>query len=480
MKRSILCLTGLGVWLAALPASRAQELDTGPGAQLYQQMCAACHGAALQGGMAPSLADGIWLFGAGHNAIRRNIKHGIPGSAMPSFETVLTDDQINGIVDFILAAEQEAGVTKPPPPERVATLDYEVKVDLWIDGGLVIPWAIAFLDEQRALVTERPGRLRLVVEGRLQPEPIGNTPQVLHEGQGGLLDVAIDPQFAENGWVYLAYSHALERTGEPRPVAMTRLVRGRIRNHTWVDQQVIYQAPEHTYLETRHHYGSRIVFDPEGYLYFPIGDRGRGPNAQDLSLPNGKVHRIHRDGRVPEDNPFVGRPNALPTIFTFGNRNPQGLAVHPVTGRVWETEHGPLGGDEVNLLEAGANYGWPEVTHGRNYSGEKITDVRQRDDVKSPVLYWKPSIAACGLDFVQGDLFPRWKNKLLAGALRYEEVRLLDLEGDRVIHQEVILKNAGRVRDVSGGPDGAIYVVLNGPDVVLRLSPIRDVNEELD
>lgn len=480
MKQSILLLMSLCLGVSGSHSLRAQNQDAETGEQLYQRICATCHGAQLQGGQAQSLVDAIWQFGSGRGDIVRNIKHGIPDFSMPSFESALTDRQINRIVDFLLAAEKESGVTKPPPPERVTTLDYEVKVDVWVEKDLNVPWAIDFLDPHRTLITERPGRLRMVVDGVMRPEPISGTPEVLNEGQGGLLDVAVDPQFSENGWVYLSYSHALQREGERRPVAMTRLVRGRIKDNTWTDEQVIYQAPEESYVSTRHHYGCRIVFDPEGYLYFAIGERGIAPHAQDLSLPNGKVHRIHRDGTIPKDNPFVGRADALDTIFTYGNRNAQGLAVHPVTGRVWETEHGPMGGDEVNLLVAGANYGWPEVTYGRDYSGSKISDVRQREDVESPVLYWSPSIAACGLDFVRGNLFPRWKNKLLAGALKYEEVRLLDIEGDRVIHQEIILKNAGRVRDVASGPDGAIYVVLNGPDLVLRMTPIRDMNEGLE
>jgi len=330
------------------------------------------------------------------------------------------------------------------------------------------------------LVTERPGSLRLIVDGELRPEPVRGTPAVLNEGQGGLLDVAIDPGFAENGWVYLSYSHPLAVDGARRPMAMTRLVRGRIQDNQWTDEEVVFEAPAETYLGTRHHYGSRTVFDPEGHLYFSIGERGQAPHAQDLSLPNGKVHRIWPDGSIPEDNPFVNRADAMPSIFTYGNRNPQGLAVDPVTGAVWGAEHGPMGGDELNLLRPGLNYGWPITTYGRDYSGQKLTDFREKAGIESPVLYWNPSIAVCGINFVTGDLFPRWKNQLLVSALRFEEVRLLNIQHDRVLHQEVILKNAGRVRTAKCGPDGAIYVVLNGPDIILRLTPIRDVNEGLE
>jgi glucose/arabinose dehydrogenase len=390
---------------------------------------------------------------------------------MPSYEQTLSDQQINRIIEFLHGAEREAGAKPPAPPEKLETLDYYIKSEVWVDG-LETPWSIDWPDRRRALVTERPGRLRLVEDGKIHPQPIAGTPRVLNEGQGGLLDVAVDPNYSQNGWVYLAYSHALEAgAGQDRPVAMTRIVRGHIKEHAWADEQVVYEAPRESYRTTRHHYGCRIVFDPQGYLYFGIGDRGAGPDAQDLSRPNGKIHRIHRDGSVPKDNPFVGREKALATIFSYGHRNPQGLAVHPETGRVWETEHGPMGGDELNLIAPGLNYGWPEVTYGLDYSGAVISKFRRKPGMEVPNRYWTPSPALCGLDFYHGVLFPKWNNRLLSGALRFEQVELLDIEQDRVIHQEIILKNAGRVRDVACGPDGAIYVVLNRPDIIVRLTP---------
>jgi len=441
------------------------------GRSLYMERCASCHGERLQGGNAQSLVDGVWQFGSDRGYIVRNTKYGIPHLGMPSYEQTLSDRQINQIVDFLLAAERQAGAKPPAPPEKLETLDYYIKADVWVDG-LEVPWSIDWLDARRALVTERPGRLRFVEDGKMHPKPIAGTPRVLSEGQGGLLDVAVDPNYAQNGWVYLAYSHALEAgAGQGRPVAMTRIVRGRVKDHAWVDEQVVYEAPHESYRTTRHHYGCRIVFDPQGYLYFGIGDRGAGADAQNLGRPNGKIHRIHRDGSVPKDNPFVDREGALATIFSYGHRNPQGLAVHPETGRVWETEHGPMGGDELNLIAPGLNYGWPEVTYGLDYDGTVISKFRKKPGMQTPNYYWRPSPALCGLDFYHGSLFPEWNNHLLNGALRYEQVELLDIEQDRVIHVEMLLKNAGRVRDVACGPDGAIYVVLNRPDIILRLTP---------
>lgn len=462
------------LFLACLPFSAAAQ-DNSPGAKLYHQACASCHGPQLQGGSAQSLVDAVWQFGSGKSHMFRNIKYGIADFAMPAFEKSLTDPQINQVIDFILESEKSSGAKRPPPPSKLFTLDYEIKVEV-VAEGLDLPWAIDFLEENRILVTERSGRLRLIENGKLQP-PISGTPAVLAEGQGGLLDVAIDPEYARNRWIYLAYSHALSDVkGKERSPAMTRLVRGRLQNNQWKDEQVVYEAPHNLYLETRQHYGCRIVFDKDGLLYFSIGERGLAQQAQDLERPNGKIHRIHRDGTIPKDNPFLKHPKALQSIYTYGNRNPQGLAVHPLTGALWETEHGPMGGDELNRLIPGANYGWPIITYGRNYDGGVIAELREKEGLESPILYWKPSIAVCGADFVRGNKFPRWQNHLLVAALKYEELRLLDIRGDRVLHQEIILKNAGRVRDVACAPDGAIYAVLNGPDMILRLTPIRDLN----
>ena len=439
-------------------------------AALYQQYCAQCLGSDLDGGNATSLIDGIWQFGAGDSYITRNIKHGIPHLGMPSYEHAMSDEEIRSVVQYIRDIEKKEGVQRPPIPEEVETMDYFMVAETFADN-LEIPWAIDFIDENHVLITERPGRLRMVINGKLLAEPVKNTPTVLHEGQGGLMDVAVDPDYASNGWIYLAYSHALEKYQGERPPAMTRLVRGKIVDNAWSNEEVIFEAPEETYRTTRHHYGCRIVFDPWGYLYFAIGDRGAGSQAQETTLPNGKVHRIHKDGSIPETNPFLHDENAMGSLYSLGNRNIQGMAIHPATGQLWTTEHGPMGGDELNMIEWGKNYGWETITYGRNYNGTIITELTHLPGMEQPNYYWNPSIAVCGLDFYTGDLFPKWKNRLLVGALRYEEVRVLQLEDDRVLHEQVILKGAGRVRDVATGPDGAIYVVLNDPGKVLRLTP---------
>lgn len=440
--------------------------------EVFGMYCSSCHGTDLRGGNAQSLLDGIWQFGDGYGYISRNIKFGIPHLGMPSYESILSDDEVKLLVDYLYEEQLKAGAVKPDPPSQLESIDYNIKSEIWVDS-LDIPWAIVFLNKDSALVTERPGKLRIVVNGQLVGDAVAGTPGVLHEGQGGLMDVNIDNDYKNNGWIYLSYSHVIDLpTEDNRPPAMTRIVRGRIRDMIWIDEEVIYEAPFDTYRTTRHHYGSRIVFDRKGYLYFSIGDRGAKEQAQDPQRPNGKIHRIFPDGTIPADNPF--RSNGLPTLYTLGNRNPQGLSVHPETDEVWEAEHGPLGGDELNLIRKGVNYGWPVITYGSNYNGTRITEITRKEGYAQPALYWKPSIAVCGIEFCRGEAFPRWENRLLVGALKYEEVRLLNIEADRVMHQEVIVKNFGRVRDMGLDPDGNIYIVVNKPDRIIRLSPLGE------
>jgi glucose/arabinose dehydrogenase len=441
------------------------------GEAIYFERCAACHGRDLRGGNAQSMVDGVWQFG-GEGANFRNVKFGISAVGMPDYQHVLSDDQINQVLSYVNGVAKSAGIERPPLPEQLSTRDYDVRVATWIADGLEVPWSLVFADAQTAWVTERPGRLRAIREG-VPAEPVAGLPPMLAEGQGGLMDVALDPNYAENGWIYLCYSHAsLRRNDRGDRAAMTRVIRGRVRDNAWCDEQTLFEADDASYRFTRHHFGARLAFDREGLLYFAIGDRGQDPEAQDLSLPNGKIHRIMADGGIPSDNPFVGVAGALPTIFSYGHRNPQGLAVHPDTGALWESEHGPMGGDEINIVKPGVNYGWPEICYGINYNGEPVTDKIAAEGMEQPIVYWAPSIAVCGIDFYQGQEFPRWQGNLLVTGLGYEELRRLVVAGDRVMHQELLLKHAGRVRDVTCGPDGAIYVVLNGPDKILRLTAI--------
>lgn len=457
----------LTMWLGLAAVASAQDR----GEAIYLEKCASCHGRNLQGGNAQSMVDGVWQFGAGDGELYRNIKFGISAVGMPEYGPALSDDDIWSVIRFLREAAKREGAERPPLPEKLATRDYDVVVTKWLEGGLNTPWALAFIDEKTALITERPGRLWLIRDGKLDPQPISGTPEVVAFGQGGLMDVAIDPEHSENGWVYLSYSHGSGKRDEKNnPAAMTRVVRGKITDGAWTDEEVLFEAPPETYRYTGVHFGSRFAFDPKGRLCFSIGERGHQDDAQNPKLPNGKVHRINRDGSIPTDNPFADGADGMPSVFTYGNRNPQGLATHPTSGAIWETEHGPMGGDEVNILKAGANYGWPEITYGINYNGLPISDKQRAKGMRQPVYYWVPSIAVCGAEFSKGKEFPRWKNNLLVGGLSYETLQRLVIADGRVIHQEQLLKGAGRVRDVAVDPSGAIYAVLNGPDMVVRLT----------
>jgi glucose/arabinose dehydrogenase len=439
--------------------------------ETFKKLCASCHGDDLKGNISQSLLDGSWQFGSRRNDIFRSIKFGYPHHGMPSWGAVLADAEIDTLVSYLLREEERLGISKPAIPSQLETQDYLVNVEIFAEG-LETPWSIAFPTATTALITEKQGRMRVVEQGTLLPDTVAGLPKVRTNGQGGLMDVAIDPNYGENGWIYLAFSHPIaKQDGEDLAPAMTSIVRGRLVGSTWKDQEVLFEAPHDSYRTAGQHFGSRIIFDQEGLLYFSIGDRGAGDHAQDLTKPNGKIHRIHTDGSIPDSNPFYTQKGAMASIYSFGHRNPQGLAVHPVTGQVWSTEHGPFGGDELNLIQSGVNFGWPVISYGINYNGEIITDISSKEGMAQPILYWKPSIATCGLDFYSGDLFPKWKNQLLVGALKMEELQLLNIEKDRVMYRQTILKNAGRVRDVTTGPDGAIYVVLNSPGTVLRLSP---------
>lgn len=451
-----------------------EELERHPGRKLYVENCASCHGRDARGGGASSLADEIWQYGSARSQRYRNIKFGIAAAGMPEYGETLDDRQIGQLIDYLEKTRSAVGARRSPLPPRLATRDYDVGVEVWVgpDAGLSIPWGLTFIDAKTALVTERPGTLRVIRVGDDGAEvsaPVKNTPEVLHTGQGGLMDVAVDPEYAESGWLYLCYTHGLAGEGRGVP-SMTRVVRGKLDGNAWTSTEVVWEAATDHYLGTRHHYGSRIAFDPDGLLYFGIGDRGRRPMAQDLGRPNGKVHRVHRDGRIPKDNPFVATEGALPSIWSYGHRNPQGLATHPATGRIWETEHGPMGGDELNLIERAANYGWPEISYGINYNGTVLTPHQRREGMRQPVLFWTPSIAVCGMDFLHDDQFPRWQNHALVTGLAHETLIRLHVEDDRVIHQETLLQGHGRVRDVAVAPDGSILVVQNGPDRILRLT----------
>ncbi len=334
--------------------------------------------------------------------------------------------------------------------------------------GLETPWGMAFLPDGRMLVTEKEGRLRYVDTDGSLSDPIDGVPAVRDAGQGGLLDVQLHPNFAANGLIYLTFT---DPKADGDDAGFTALLRARLDGMRLAEPTVLFRAPQDLYTSRGVHFGSRIVFDDDGFVYFSIGDRGQRDRAQDLTVPNGKIHRLHDDGRIPADNPFVDEPDAVASIWSYGHRNPQGLAIHPVTGDLWETEHGPRGGDELNHIRKGLNYGWPVITYGINYNGTIITELTEKEGMEQPILHWTPSIAVCGIDFYTGDRFPNWKNNLFVSSLKFQEVRRLVIDGMRVTHQEVLFNAGGRVRDIQTGPDGYLYLALENPGRIVRLVP---------
>jgi aldose sugar dehydrogenase len=350
-------------------------------------------------------------------------------------------------------------------PQRLKTETGEIVVET-VARGLENPWGLAFLPDGRILVTERPGRLRIVsTDGQVSP-PLGGVPRVYAREQGGLLDVALDPKFVENRLVYLTYA-------EPREGgASTAAGRGRLNAAgTALEgfQRIFRQEPAES---GGLHFGGRLVFAPDGKLFISTGERFKFEPAQDLSTHLGKMIRINPDGSVPPDNPFVNRAGAKPEIWSYGHRNIQGLAIHPQTGALWEGEFGPRGGDEVNLPEPGRNYGWPLVSWGDHYDGRKIPRPPTRPDLADAIHHWTPSISFSGIAFYTGDAFPAWRGDLLLAGLASEALTRLALDGTRVRAEERIPMGE-RIRDVASGPDGFVYLLTDDArGRVLRLKPV--------
>jgi len=354
---------------------------------------------------------------------------------------------------------------------RSAQHDYRI---VPVVSDLEHPWSIAFLPGGDMLVTERPGRLRIVRNGALIERPVAGVPEVFAKGQGGLLDVALHPDFESNRLIYLSFSKPLPDDDG----STTAVMRGRLEDDRLADVEEIFEADT----RGRGHYGSRLAFDKDGYLFITVGDRQAPPRgdleshpAQDVSNHHGTVNRLHDDGRVPSDNPFVGQDDAESEIWSYGHRNPQGLAFHPETGDLWSNEHGPQGGDELNLILPGRNYGWPVIGYGVNYgTGTTIHESTHQEGMEQPVHFWVPSIATSGLLIYTGDRFPEWKGNVFVGGLSGQQLARLTLQGTEVVNEETLVKGFGRIRDIRQGPDGFIYLAIDrdgGEYSIVRLEP---------
>jgi len=357
------------------------------------------------------------------------------------------------LISFSACSQQEDSAVAAQSPSAI---NYTTKV---VVDNLNIPWGFTFLPDNSMLITEQTGELIHVKNGK--KTIIEDSPKVYVRGQGGLLDIELHPNFKENRWVYISYASA---EGEGNG-GNTTIMRAKLVDNKFTENKVLYKAGPNT--KRGQHFGSRIEFDNKGYLYFSIGDRGnRDENPQDITRDCGKIYRINDDGSIPKDNPFVNEPNAKTAIYSYGHRNPQGMIKHPETGEIWIHEHGPRGGDEINIVKAGKNYGWPVISYGINYSGTTFTDITAKEGMEQPLFYWVPSIAPCGMTIVTSDKYPDWKGNVLAGSLKFQYLERLELKNDKVVKREKLLEGIGRVRSIKQAPDGFIYVGVESVGIV--------------
>ncbi len=349
-----------------------------------------------------------------------------------------------------------------PAGELVNSEKLNYHVDT-LSNDLKNPWGIAFLPDNKILVTERAGEIRIFENGELSDEKVGGVPEVYANGQGGLLDIIVHPDYDNNGWIYLTYAKPGDNGGG------TTLARTKLDGNSFSEFEELFSVDP--FIDSRVHFGSRIAFDGKGHVFVSTGERGTKDNAQTLENHHGKVLRLNEDGSVPDDNPFVDEANAKPEIWTYGHRNVQGMVYDADSDILWAHEHGPQGGDEINIVEKGNNYGWPKVTHGIDYDGSIISEESEMEGITPAIHFWDPSIAPCGMALVTSDKFPEWKGNLLVGALSFQHVARVSLSGKEYEGEEKLLDGVGRVRAVAESPDGYIYVATEEPGMLLKLSP---------
>ncbi|MFN4147423.1 MAG: PQQ-dependent sugar dehydrogenase [Runella sp.] len=432
----------------------------------YQTYCASCHGEKVE-----MFVDRKWKYGQTKANLIKSISAGYPDNGMPSWSAALKPKEIEAMADYLLEAIKKGSkyeFAEKPRSNVFPSSEMTVKLDT-IASGLNNPWGIAFLPNGDLLITDRSGEVYRVDKNRKKTKLEG-VPAVVAEGQGGMLDVEIHPKFAENSYIYLSYS--LGKTENGQKLATTAVMRAKLDGNKLTDQKVIFEAQP--YLRTRHHYGSRLEFDKNGYLFVSVGDRGQHIPQFPQSLDNdcGKIHRLNDDGSIPDDNPFVKTDKARGSIYSYGHRNPQGMFIHPTTGEIWEHEHGPRGGDELNLVSKAVNYGWPVISYGINYDGTILTPLTAKEGLQQPNHYWIPSIGPSGMTVVTGDRYGAWKGDFLIGSLRFKYLNRCKVQNGKVVKEEILLQNLGRMRAVEMSPDGYIYVGVEEPGFVFKLVPM--------
>lgn len=434
--------------------------------KIYADNCSGCHGQQME-----AFVDRKWKYGTTKDSIIRSIKYGSPDFGMPAYDSAIQDKYIKEMASLFVKFIQQTEEYKPSsrPTSNIFKSDgITVRLDT-VATDMLSPWGFAQLPDGNYLITDRSGQLYRVDQNR-KKILIKGTPQVLAEGQGGLLDIKLHPQFEKNGWVYMSYS----KFKKPDSVTMTTtaIVRGKIKDNVFTEVQEIFEA--NPYTRTKHHFGSKIMFDNLGYLYFSVGERGNEKEfPQSIQNDNGKIHRMFDDGRIPEDNPFVKDGKSKASIWSYGHRNQQGLVFDKKTGIIWETEHGPRGGDELNIIRKGANYGWPIICYCINYNGKPITDISKKDGMEQPETYWIPSIAPCGMTIVNSDKYPAWKDNIMVGSLRFMYLNRCVMKDNKVVKQEKLFPNLGRMRNVEMGNDGFMYIAVEKPGMVFKVVPIK-------
>jgi glucose/arabinose dehydrogenase len=494
----LIAALGIGVFVIYFLDS---ELD--PYIALYEEQCSTCHGERMQGTttLGPPLVGVELRHGESVAELRESIGNGFPVTGMPAWSETLSEVDIQGLAIFVAERRVDRVFTdfkfEEPlqiPADTISTELHDFRVEVVATGIDPLPYSIAVLPDRHILLTEKTKGLRIVSPDGELSELVRSTP-IVHDdammiygvsyGLGWMLDVAPHPDYENNGWIYLHYTERCEDCDSTLPVSMNRLVRGRIVDGNWIDEQLIWEADKSFYsIVPDTGAGGRIAFDDDGYVYISIGLKGDSNygGIQDLAQPAGKIHRIHDDGRVPQDNPFLDAAGAYPSTWTYGHRSPQGLEFDRVTQQLWGTEMGPRGGDELNLLLPGRNYGWPLYSKGIDYDGTPVEYGKdlgiefELADIQQPVVDFTPSPAIASFIFYTGDKFPNWKNQAIIGSLKATELYRVELQDSKLASSETLLKRLARIRDIDNGPDGYIYLLLEHVDggQIVRLVPAGD------